>query len=321
MWQGGDVREDQRQPTMWLVGIIIVTLLAVASSAGIFRSFEADPIDSGQAARRALVGGLAGLLVVAGAVVAVRRSGSASRVRAAAFGTVTLVAFASLLITAFAATGASTATDPPVVRVETEAPPPPVSAAADTLPLLDPLKVGNGVDNSSWDLDWVVTVFKIAALTLTVYVLARLWAMRRRRRPGPGVASPHDATFAEPVPLDLIDIDNEAAADSFANSVQALLDDDDPRRAIIAAYAALLEGLELAGAGREPHEAPEEHLRRSLVKLRVPSEALAEVTRLFLVAKFSNHPMTETDRNQARSMLAVAEQHLRAIEPSDGGRR
>jgi hypothetical protein len=108
-------------------------------------------------------------------------------------------------------------------------------------------------------------------------------------------------------------IDTEAAADSLAESGRILVDDPDPRRAIVAAYGALLEGLEAAGAGRRPFEAPEEHLQRSLRELQITPEALAEVTRLFLVAKFSTHPLGEADRQQARRALGEAERHLRHL--------
>ncbi len=116
-----------------------------------------------------------------------------------------------------------------------------------------------------------------------------------------------------PLPAQDPTIDTAAAADSLAESGRIVVDDPDPRRAIVAAYGALLEGLEAAGAGRRAFEAPEEHLQRSLRELQIPPEALAEVTRLFLVAKFSSHPLGEADRQQARRALGEAERHLRRL--------
>ena len=107
-------------------------------------------------------------------------------------------------------------------------------------------------------------------------------------------------------------VDGAAVADSLASSARRLLDDPDPRRAIIAAYAELLEGLAAAGVPRASYEAPEEHLQRALRQLGVPPEPLSEVTRLFLIARFSENPLGETERRQAQSALNEAERILRA---------
>lgn len=317
MWQGCEVRNHERQRTIWLVGVAVVILLVVASNAGVFRGFDATPIDSNQAARRATIGVLAGLALVGATVWLVRRRGSAERIAAAAFGTATIVAFAALLVTALAAGGASTATDPPRVRTP-DTSPAPESVESGTVATMPTLEETDIDDSSSIDLGWIFTLLKLVAFGLAVWAALWLWSKRRRRVMRGGPAAPLDPTAVQPVEPELIGIDNDAAADSFAESARALHDADDPRTGIIAAYAALLDGLDAAGAGRRPHEAPEEHLRRSLAQLQVPAEALAEVTRLFLVAKFSSHPMGETDRDQARAMLAVAEQHLRAVHAPAG---
>ena len=306
------MRNDQRQRTMWLAALGVVVLLMIASGAGIFRNFDATPISSNQAAQRATIGAIVGALLVGAAVLVARRTGSAAQMVTAAFGTATIVAFAALLITAVAAGGASTASDPPPVRAPDRAPTQEQQSPG-TVETIPPFEDVEADTSANYDLGWIVTLFKLALFGLAVFAACWLWSKRRRRPTKSSATAPLDPTFAQPVEPELLDVDNEAAAESFASSVRALLDGDDARSAIIAAYAALLEGLEAAGAGRRPHEAPEEHLRRSLVQLRIPSEALAEVTRLFLVAKFSSHPMGEADRERARAMLDVAEQHLRAL--------
>jgi hypothetical protein len=106
-------------------------------------------------------------------------------------------------------------------------------------------------------------------------------------------------------------VDDEAAAQSFAHSARILLTGDDARRAIIAAYAALLDGLAAAGAPRAPHEAPEEHLRRALEVLAIPADDASNVTALFLLARFSSHPVGDADRALAVAALRSAERHLR----------
>lgn len=150
----------------------------------------------------------------------------------------------------------------------------------------------------------IVLILLLAGAVVGVaFAVRALLRSQRAAKPAP---------LPPPLPVEPT-IDTEAAADSLAQSGRILVDDPDPRRAIVAAYGALLAGLEAAGAGRRPFEAPEEHLQRSLRELQIPPEALAEVTRLFLVAKFSTHPLGEADRQQARRALGEAERHLRQL--------
>ena len=169
---------------------------------------------------------------------------------------------------------------------------------------------GGSSDDSSSSSDfgkvmlWLLILAAVGALVAGVIAVARGWRPGRSKAP---IDLPPPPWPEDP------GIDEEAAADTMAASGRMLVDDPDPRTAIIAAYATLLEGLEAAGAGRLPHEAPEEHLQRSLRKLGIPPAPLSEVTRLFLVARFSTHPVTEADRAAARTALSQAEQHLRAL--------
>lgn len=142
-------------------------------------------------------------------------------------------------------------------------------------------------------------------------VLAVLILALRGWHPGRGRPAP--LPDLPQLPEDLPQVDEEAVADSLADSANRLLDDPDPRRAIIAAYAALLDGLAAAGAPRATYEAPEEHLQRALRQLGVPPAPLSEVTRLFLIARFSSHPLGEADRHAARRALTAAEQELRLL--------
>jgi hypothetical protein len=91
-----------------------------------------------------------------------------------------------------------------------------------------------------------------------------------------------------------------AAGAAFAASLADLEDEPDPRRAIVAAYARLLDGLEAAGFGRRPAEAPEEHLRRVLEQLQVPDGPLRTVVALFAEARFSEHRPKAASGRSAR---------------------
>ena len=84
------------------------------------------------------------------------------------------------------------------------------------------------------------------------------------------------------------------------------------RAAIIAAYARLLDGLGDVGCARRSHEAPEEHLRRSLVTLGVDAEHMRLVVDKFLVARFSSHPLTHADADGVRSALREVGAQLRS---------
>jgi hypothetical protein len=108
---------------------------------------------------------------------------------------------------------------------------------------------------------------------------------------------PHNATAAQPGP-DL--------AASFEASLDAVLDDPDPRRAICAAYGRLLDGLADAGVPRRAEEAPEEHIGRCFVTARLDPAPTRELLDLFALARFSSHPISEHHRLAAvRAMRAA----------------
>lgn len=303
---------------MWWIAAAVVVLLVIASGPGLFRSFAPAEIDSAEAARRAALAVAIGVAIAAVlAAIGVlwwSRTHTSQRLPPRAFGGASIIAGVALMVTLFAATGASTATSPPGADGPSNFESP--SMAPSTLVFATAPPAGEVNHGPGPDLSWLGTLLQMVIVVAVVAVVVKAIVVLRRHWSTLLTPAPHADTFVQPVQLDEPDIDNEAAADSFANSARALLASGDPRAAIIAAYAALLEGLEAAGTGRRPHEAPEEHLQRSLTQLRVPADALAGVTRLFLVAKFSDHPLGESDRDQARQMLADAEQHLRSLESS-----
>lgn len=86
-------------------------------------------------------------------------------------------------------------------------------------------------------------------------------------------------------------------------SLEALRNEPDPRRAVIAAYAAMEQSLAKAGFGRAPHEAPLEYVRRVLDVSAVADDQLRMITQLFQHARFSDHPVPESMRTQAIDAL------------------
>lgn len=85
--------------------------------------------------------------------------------------------------------------------------------------------------------------------------------------------------------------------------LDALRREPDPRRAIIAAYAAMERSLSRVGLGRHPWEAPIEYLRRVLAEALGGGEDVQTMTHLFEVAKFSHHPVDESMRSGAIGAL------------------
>ncbi|HMJ76151.1 MAG TPA: DUF4129 domain-containing protein [Iamia sp.] len=92
----------------------------------------------------------------------------------------------------------------------------------------------------------------------------------------------------------------------------------DPSEAIIVAYATLLEGLAACAQGRHPAETPLEHLERVLAALDVRPQPLRVLTALFGEARFSDHPMTDAQRERARAALLAAATDLERVRETVG---
>jgi Domain of unknown function (DUF4129) len=138
----------------------------------------------------------------------------------------------------------------------------------------------------------------LALLAIAVVAAIVIGIIRRKRK-----------SDDDEEPDDVDDVPNAAAtavAVSVERSRTELVVEDDPRRAIITAYQTLLDGLGAVGLPRRPQEAPEEYLRRSLSGLSVDLRPFQELTRLFGLARYSGHPVTEAHRSAAQQALANA---------------
>ena len=100
----------------------------------------------------------------------------------------------------------------------------------------------------------------------------------------------------------------EIVARAAWDSLEDLRSEPDPRRAVVAAYARMERGLQEAGVARRPSDTPTEYLARALTAMHAGGPALARLTALFEVAKFGQHPVTETMRAEAvRALQDIAE--------------
>ncbi len=106
--------------------------------------------------------------------------------------------------------------------------------------------------------------------------------------------------------------EDEPAASAVDAAMSALDSDSDPRRGVIAAYAAMQRTLAEHGLARARSEAPREFLSRVLVASRATEREAATLTGLFEEARFSTHPIPEQARGRARSALGSLRARLSA---------
>jgi hypothetical protein len=166
-------------------------------------------------------------------------------------------------------------------------------------------------DESAWDPMLLLSVLVVVAvLALVVYALVLLL--------GVATVTGWWRPSAPPAPVEpAAPLDVAAAEAGLEASLDAVTADASPRDAIAEAYARLLAALAEAGAGRRAHEAPHEHLDRVLGPLGVRSDPLHRLAGLFVLARFSQHPVTAVHRDDARDALREALSDLRAARADE----
>jgi hypothetical protein len=92
----------------------------------------------------------------------------------------------------------------------------------------------------------------------------------------------------------------------------------DPREAIVACFAAMEQALAGVGGDVTPRAAdtPQEVLRRGVAGARLPEKPATELLGLFRVARFSKHPVRESDRDNADRALEAILRALGVTEES-----
>jgi hypothetical protein len=155
--------------------------------------------------------------------------------------------------------------------------------------------------------DLFSTQVLVAALLIAVLVAALIYWRRMLGR------SDDDADPEEPEPEAPVTAGDAEAG--LAASLDEAQDSGDPRQRIMAAYMRLLEALAAAGAPRQLQEAPHEHLGRVLDPLGVRTGPVHDLAELFVLARFSDQPVTEEHRASAVSALESALADLRARTP------
>jgi hypothetical protein len=153
-------------------------------------------------------------------------------------------------------------------------------------------------DDDAGNRDWsglqrAGTIILLIALIATVVICVRILGRR-----------PHyvkDRLLDEPA---IAAADAEAGLEASLGAVTT--PGDDPRDQITAAYRRLLAALAAAGVPRAAHEAPHEHLNRALAPLGVAPGPMHRLTALYVIAQFSDQPVTGQHRAEAADALERA---------------
>jgi hypothetical protein len=148
-------------------------------------------------------------------------------------------------------------------------------------------------DEQTPELDWL-TALVVVAVAFSAFCAYFALYGRRRKRP---IAEPSIA---------------ERLAQALAESLDAIVAEQDPRRAVIAAYARMERVLGAAGVPRAPHEAPFEYVGRALLDLDVGEPAVRRLTVLYERARFSTHEIDEPMRAEAIAALDAVQAELSA---------
>jgi Domain of unknown function (DUF4129) len=147
---------------------------------------------------------------------------------------------------------------------------------------------------------WVSVPLLLAVVAIMILIVVVLWISvprpgrwaRRRRVPAPAQPTAQQAA--------------EDLARRLAHAVDAGFDElatgpvDD---AIIACWLSLRDAAVAAGVEQRQSDTPEEFVSRVLESAQVRPAPLRELAQLYREARFSAHPMTETDRAAARAAL------------------
>jgi hypothetical protein len=138
----------------------------------------------------------------------------------------------------------------------------------------------------------------LVAATVAASVAGGFALTRRGRR------RPDDRTLREDLTAILQD------------TLEKLWDEQDPRRAVILAYAWMERTLAAHGLPRNPSEAPHEYLSRVLLDLDASRESTFRLTALFERARFSPHVIGEDMKVEAIAALSALRDELAATEPA-----
>lgn len=161
----------------------------------------------------------------------------------------------------------------------------------------------------------LATVAVLAALVLIGILSARYKKLARRRR----LATAGWLDRDPDAPLDDTGF-AETLADSLASvRIADPNDEPDPRKAIVAAYLAMVHAAGQAGAIRQPDVTPSEYLELLLNALGVSVSAAGRLTALFERARYSTMPCDESLRSSAIDALQQVRDEIGPLATTPAG--
>ena len=279
------------------VGLAIVALGVAAG--GVFRPIGTDVVDRSSAISRAIIGLAIGAVVASAVMIFAHQRSWWKGINKPLVGSLAVLGIAAISL--FAVSTAPRHAPEPERETAITVPP---TAATGTVSAPRTQIDRQPTPRSSSLPKWTQTlglVVLIIVVGMIVVFIAKLLQKRNRGARPPAYRRPVADT--EP--------DTAAVDAALESSIGTLLDDPDPRVAIKAAYATLLDALETAGFPRIISEAPNEHLARCLQGLRIEPNAMQHLLDVYAVARYSTHDMTETDRATALGALRAAQVQLR----------
>ena len=154
-------------------------------------------------------------------------------------------------------------------------------------------------DAPGWLLVGSVALLALAVGCFLVAVAASFRLVVRRRRLAVGRSAhggPARHTQTEPLAPE------PALEDALVGELVAL-GEGSPRNAVVAAWVRLEEIATARGLSRAPSDSPAEFVARALAAYPLDTTALQRLAELYREARFSEHPLTESHRAEARACL------------------
>ncbi len=182
----------------------------------------------------------------------------------------------------------------------------PVPESSSASPQPDPLEQARGRgQQSGLDLSWIGDLLAwavvIGAVVLLFLLARRAWQHRWRRPPAP------PETDADVLPE--VRVSRTLSED--AQAQLAAIADGEVRNAIVACWVRLEETIGAAGLPSRPHETSGEYVVRVLHRLDLDPRAVGRLAALYREARFSEHPLGEDARRDAREALERLHEELR----------
>lgn len=151
------------------------------------------------------------------------------------------------------------------------------------------LHQGSGGNPASVGVDW----WALGAVLIVLGLLAGItvWRIYRRRR----------------TPKRLLELVDQA----LEQAIDEIIEERDPRQAVIAAWVRLEGALARAGTPRRQAEAPFEYITRALTRLEISPAGVRRLASLFEWARFSPHTVDDAMRDEAIAALGSVREELR----------